>query len=155
MNWLSAAAGAILTALVGYGLHSLDVDRINAKHEKAMTAQAESLNKQCADQQAITERVSNDYQNKVADLGKRLDAARRLYSGNACLTVTGHAASGYDDAAAANKPAGQGAGRNSTIDINKYIDFAAEGEKYRLQLLACQSYVNLTDPRQKGQKQPK
>lgn len=154
MFWAGVAAGAIVVGLSGYGLHGLVVDRINAKHAAALTLQADSFNKQCDAQKAVTEKVSNEYQNKVADLGKRLDALRRLYGNNASLAITRNAAAGHDGGTGKDQPAGQG-NVAGTINITDFIDVAAEGEKYRLQLLACQSYVQLTDPRQTAGKRGK
>lgn len=154
IKWLFAGGGALATALIAYGLHSFDVNRIEANHAKALKAQAVALNDQCEKQKAITEKVSNDYQNKISDLNRRIADARRLHGHNACIAIKSNTSGRHDATASGGVASGQGAGGYS-IDINQYIDFASEGEKYRIQLLACQDFVRLTEPPKKGQKQPK
>lgn len=136
---LPMAAGAVLMALVSFGLHSCDVSRLETKHQKDLVAQNNALVSQCDKDKAVTKEVSHALQNDLSVLSGQLDNARRLYH-NACLSVTANSATGYDGAATSRKPAGAGAGR-SEIDINKYIDFLGEGERYRVQLKACQSFV--------------
>ena len=76
MNYLTIGATAILTALIAYGLHSFDVNRINAKHLKEMTRQNDALVAQCDHDKNITKRVSHDLQKNLSTLDRNLAAAR-------------------------------------------------------------------------------
>ena len=101
--------------------------------------------KQCAEAQAITEKVSHDYQNKIAYLNTRLAAARRLHVSE-CVAVSSQAASRHDGTSKSGKPLGSPAEGTRTRNLSAQflIELIGEGEKYRLQLLACQQFVNMT-----------
>lgn len=142
-NWKSLAAAGAAFAL-SLMLHKLDVHRIEANHASEIVKVKQAMSAECTKAQAITEKVSHDYQNKIAALNSRLAAAHRLHD-SACVAVTGIPSSGYDDAAKLRKPSGQAAeGAGATLSARYLIDLTGEGEKYRLQLLACQAFVSAT-----------
>lgn len=147
-NWKSVLA-CIATFGLCLMLHKLDVHRIEAKHAAEIVNVKKAMTEECTKAQAITEKVSHDYQNKIARLNSRLAAAHRLHD-SACTSVTGIPASRHDDAAKLGKPSGssaQGAGygeRTKDLSARYLIDLTGEGEKYRLQLLACQQFVTMT-----------
>lgn len=166
MNNILLYAVAIVTALIvstaGYGLHRLSVDGIEEKHRNELLKQAGVLHASCALAQSVTYGVSNEYQKDLTALSGQLDAlgVDGLHNHGACVAVTGLAASGYD-AAPTGKKSAAGNERGAapgTADSADLISIAAKGEKYRLQLKACQSYVRqsvalqLGRMPQKGQK---
>lgn len=154
MNWVSAALGAVMMAAVAFSLHTVDMYFVDKSHAKELSDTKIQLAAQCESQKAITEKVDNEYTQKISTLNGRLADARRLY-GNACLAVAGNAASGNDGATGTGKRSGQSIEGYRIIPVQTYIDYAAEGEKYRIQLLACQDFVRLTEPPKTGQKKPK
>lgn len=89
---------------------------------------------------ALTEKVSHEYQNQISALNARVADLRRLRP-DVCVAITGTAASGYVGPSAKDKPVGQGVTGHPRIDYYKLIDRLQEGEKYRLQLIECQSFV--------------
>ncbi len=128
---------------MGYGLHSFQINRLEAKHKTEIEAQRLVLTKSCEADKAITEKVDNGYQKNISSLHDRVADARRLLS-SCQLSIKGNAASGYDGDAKRKEPLGSGLGRDRQISSEKFIDLIAEGEKYRVQLLACQAFVNAT-----------
>ena len=141
-NWKSILAAAATFALC-LMLHKLDVTRIEAKHTAEIATVKAALAAECDKAQAITKGVSHAYQTKLADLNSRLSAAQRLYQ-HSCVAISGAAPAGHDAAPAGGKPAG----RNVAAD--RLIDIAGKGEKYRIQLISCQSFVSLSSGQQQG-----
>lgn len=112
-----------------------------AKHEmtvnkelRAQIQQAQSTISQMDSDIKTGEKIANDYQSKITSLN-RAAAARRVRS-SACIVPSGAAASGDHGSASAGKPVGQNGISTQFLD-----DYAAEAEKYRLQLIGCQDYV--------------
>lgn len=141
MKFLYAIITAVIVILSGYGLHTISINRLEAKHRAELTAKAA----QCDADKAITTEVSNVYQKNLADLDARrahaLDSLREC----APITVQGGSALRYDAGTAGKIVAGRGAGEPS-IPAWKYVNIASKGEKYRIQLKACQSFVLKTTP---------
>ncbi len=141
MNWISAAAGAVIMALIAYGLHSLDVNHINAKHKTELAAQAVNLNSQCAAAKAITTKVSNDLQNNLLALDNDSDALNSLFPRADCISTAGMVAgtiAGHD-ATPAGKKLAERIGR--TFEPSRVTAIVRKGEKYRVQLKACQMWA--------------
>jgi len=128
----------ILTALLSYGLHHIDVTRLKAKHELAVKAAVAAANAICEADKQLTTEVSNDYQNQVSNLNTQLARLKRLYNSAKCVPVT-RAPSGRDATASQGKPAGQ-----SGLSAEWIVDLAGDGEKYRQQLIACQDFITKT-----------
>lgn len=140
MNYLYAIITAVIVSLSAYGLHTLSVKHLEAEQLRAISA----LTAQCNAQKAITEKVSNDYQKNLSVLNAKLADAERVYGGS-CITILPNGSGRYDAAPGQKKPAGQSVGRiaaeGGTIEAGRFFTLIGEGEKYRLQLLACQSFV--------------
>lgn len=132
--WIAIPA-VLVTAFIAFGLHRLDVARIEARNVKAMDAQKAQLIAECEKAQQITEGVSHDYQEQLYALSRELDTLKRVHSHPECVPIA--------------KPS---AGCNGTTSTGKPIeahglrtdwlyDFAAEAERYRIQLIACQNFI--------------
>lgn len=134
-NWKSIAAAAAAFAL-SLMMHKLDVHRIEARHEKEIASVRIAMTDACNKVQETTRKVSNEYQKNLANLNARLAAARRLHD-NSCVAVAVSAAAGHDAAAAGAKSSGR------NVSSDRLIEIAGKGEKYRLQLLSCQQFINL------------
>lgn len=139
-NWLPLSGASLLTLAVCYGLHTISVGWIEAKHSKELTEQKTVLTAQCEAAKAITEEVSNDYQKELAARDASLADARRLLSQRCTAAVVGLPASGHHGSSGSDKPSGSN-DSGLRIDANEALDIAAEGEKYRLQLIGCQAFI--------------
>lgn len=129
---------SIITGALGFGLHKLDVARIEAKYTHKLEKQAKGLRQQCEREKAITTEVSRDYQKDIDRLNKRL-SARRLQRPAACVAVAAGTAGGRDGTARSATD-----GRTHGIDAQSLRDFSGDAETYRLRLIACQAFVDKT-----------
>lgn len=139
--WQPIAASAA-TAAVALGLHMIASGLAEIRHDKELKSQAVAFLQQCKDEKAITERVAHDFQNKISGLNARLADARRLYD-NACVNVIADTSGSSDGKAASREPSGSNVA-GIKIRAGNLIDLAGEGEKYRLQLISCQTFISDT-----------
>lgn len=145
LNWTTVkiiSGIALVAVLVTGGLYIriLRADLAAVKLERD-TAQATLA--ACQNDQKLTEGVSNDYQIKVRSLNRQLADLKRVRDNPRCTPVA-DPASGRDADTGAGKPAGQ-----DGIRADWLLDFAAEAEQYRLQLMSCQDFIKKTwDSRQ-------
>ena len=131
----------IASAVISFLAHTYydwRIDRLKLDHETALKAKEAEGVENCKKDQAITQGVSHDYQQKLDDLGRKLADAKRLYS-TRCIMPTARAASGRNEETGANLPAGSDA-----VAAESVIELAGEGEQYRLQLIACQRFITET-----------
>jgi len=139
-NALPMGLSALLTGLIAFGLHTLAVSWIEASYERKLTEQKTVLTEQCAASKAITKEVSDDYQKKLTDRDAALANARRLLNRKCAAPVVVNTTTGYNGSPVQGQPSGQD-DRALRADANDLIDIAAEGEKYRLQLIGCQTFI--------------
>lgn len=127
----------LITAALAFLLHNFDVNRIEAKQRQALLEQASQMQAQCDKEKSITKEVSRDYQNKTAALTRRLSELKRLRPSRCVpLLAAGTAAGRAPEAGAI--PAGQ----NGGVTSDALYDFAGDAEKYRLQLIGCQDFID-------------
>ena len=140
----SALITLLLTSATAYKIHSWRVDSLRLSWEKEtdkkLSSQKSALTDLCENQKSITEKVSNDYQKNISDLSRRLDAAHRLHD-NSCISVHGIAPRRHDGHSARREPSGSGASGDRRLSAARFIDLIGEGERYRLQLQACQAFI--------------
>lgn len=139
-NALPMGLSALLTALIAFGLHTLAVSWIEASYERKLTEQKTVLTEQCAASKAITKEVSDDYQKKLTARDASLSDARRLLNRKCAAPVVVSTPTGHNGSPVQGQPSGQD-DRALRADANDLIDIAAEGEKYRLQLIGCQTFI--------------
>ena len=137
MNVIRIALVVIITAVLMYGYHMIAYGIQERRHAGELKA----ISEQCEKAQTITSEVSNEYQQKLADRDRALAAARRMLNNSGNQSSS---SGGYNAATVEGKPTGQDAG-GLRADANDLIDLAAEGERYRLQLIGCQSFVRKLD----------
>lgn len=132
-NWRLVAYGAAFLAVFGSGWH---VRGIIAEHslESALSDQKASLIAQCDADKKITSEVSNDYQSKIQTLNNRIASLKRLRPAG-CVPISSPT-SGHNEAAG-NLDAG-----THGITAESLIEYGGDAEKYRLQLIGCQDFVN-------------
>jgi hypothetical protein len=121
-------AGAGVALVFAYLLHSVILSA-------SLSAQETELKAACRAAQNIPYEVSNEYQNDLADLNYRLSVLNRVRS---CVPISG-APCRCDETAK-----GQGYGRADGVNSVTLYDYAGDAERYRLQLIACQSFVKKT-----------
>lgn len=132
--WIVIPA-VLITAFVAFQLHKIDTARLEAKYQAALSAQEKQLNEACDKAQQINKEVSHDYQEQLSNLGRKLDTLKRVHANTQCVPITGTAA-GRDGAAKPDKLSGP-----NGIRAEWLYDTAAEADKYRLQLIACQDFI--------------
>lgn len=135
MNYVVGICCAVLTALVAFGVHKLDVVRLEDKQIKALAAQQKQLVAACDKAQKITEEVSHDYQEQLYALGRQLDHLKRVRTTSQCVPTTGGPA-GRDGTPTGGKLSGTHGVRTDWL-----YDYAAKAEQVRLQLIACQNFI--------------
>lgn len=143
-NW-KTILGVVATAALAYLLHTVDVDRLEAQQRQAVADQVNADTKSCNADKAITQGVSHDYETKITGLTAQLNDLQRVRP-NVCVTIAPHAAGGHDATTGTSKPANTHGG----VDSDALYALAAEGERYRLQLSACQDFITQTW-KEKGQ----
>lgn len=121
-------AGAGIAMVFAYLLH---IVVLSAR----LSAQETQLKAACRASQNISYEVSNEYQNNLDDLNARLSDLNRVRS---CVPISG--APCRCDASAK----GQGYGRADGVNSGTLYDYAGDAERYRLQLIACQSFIKKT-----------
>jgi hypothetical protein len=122
------------------------MERVELKNREAISKAITSANnaavKSCQDAQLITQEVSRDYQNAVADLRGKLADAKRLRP-NSCIEVySALAASRRNAASLAAKLPREDAGiaQKRGVNSDDLLDFAGDAEEARLRLIACQDF---------------
>ena len=126
----------ILTVGLGFFLHTVDVDRIEAQNRLELTAQKSADEQQCTKDKQITSEVSNGYQIKIAALNLRHAAdTKRLRVNKTCAIVA--ISSGGDHAAAGTN----GLPRSVGIEAGDIIDDAAACDRNTQQLISCQEFI--------------
>lgn len=136
--------GALLMAILAFGLHSCDVKRIDDMNKDALAKQVMQDQTQCDEQKKLTQEVSNDYEKKIAALNSRHAAdISKLRVNNTCAIVA-VPTSGYNASSGAN-----GLSRNVGIQAWDIIDSAAACDKNTEQLMACQAFIKKALPQKK------
>lgn len=136
LKYRQAILAGVLVSALAFGLHRLDVYRIEALHRQQLANQKAELDAQCAADKALTKEVSRDYQTRLASLADQLARARRVR--NTCVVPTTQPTDGRDAAPGAGEPVRPHVG----VPADALLDYAAEAERYRLQLLSCQEFIN-------------
>ena len=136
-NWKYAIIGILLSSVVflawvsrerGYAIESM----------KVTIAELTASKEQCAKDKKITEETSHEYQSYVAVANAKLKSLRMRHASTCIMPIT-RTTTRRNEPAGTTKPSGQ-----NGIVADALLDIAADGEKYRLQLKACQDFVNKT-----------
>lgn len=134
---LSAGAGAALAGLVMWALWSVNVATIKADYEAKLVRQAVAMREQFDKDVALSEGVSHEYQTKNAELARSLAKYKRMH-GDSCVPVT-PAPGRSDDTAAGGEPTGQ-----HGITVGPALEYGANCEQLRLQVIGLQDFINKT-----------
>ena len=141
---LWGAAGSVLAiTLMGlyiWGLHGrIDSLKADLKFVKGERNFAIEQYTQCLSDQRLTQEVSNAHEEKISHLNVQLRDAKRLLNNTPACVPVASAACQCDVPTPERKPSGQNGLRSEWL-----LDFAAEGEQYRLQLISCQDFIKKT-----------
>ena len=137
-NWKTILA-VVFTAALAYGLHALDVYRLEDQQRSEIAAQVKADNDQCSKDKAITKGVSDAYEKQISSLDSELNSIKRVRP-SACLIVQSSRSAKRNNAASGvAKPSQQ-----NGVDSDALYDFARDSEGYRIQLIACQSFIQQT-----------
>lgn len=140
ISYFQVIATAALTGLASYGLHSLDVDRLDKARTVAVQSQLDSDTKQCNADKAITQGVNHDLQSNLDAVRAELDRLNGLPEPK-CIAVAGPTkqtpvAAVHGQHAKPNGPGNNGLSRDW---LNGY---AAQCESIRQTLLSCTGFVD-------------
>ena len=139
LNYWQIGVTAVLTGLIAFGLHSLDVGYLNSANQAKLDAQQKALVLNCNAIQQQSVKVSHDFQTKLNNLTLERDALR--LRGNNQSSLPNIVSTARRDATSTGQGHASGNARDNRQEL---YDFAAKAEKYRLQLKSCQSFITLT-----------
>lgn len=125
LKYWQPIASAAIALVFAYLLHTVVLN-------SRLASQEADLRAACRKAQTLSYEVSNEYQANLANLANRLSGLSRVPR---CIPVS-NAPSGRDGA-----PEGQGYAGAHGVDSKDLYDFAFDAERYRLQLVACQSFI--------------
>lgn len=138
------ALSILMTSLIAYKVHDWRVDSLRLDWQKEIVAklqdQEKRLRAECAVEKAITQEASSEYQAKIADLSKRVATVKRMYNNAKCVQITADPASRHNASSIGGELARQSL-EGTRIPAGQLIDFLAEGERYRIQLMSCQGFI--------------
>ena len=140
---------AIIGATIAFcfWLHRLDMARVELAHREDISSAIAKTNdaavKSCQDAQLITQEVSREYQNAVADLRGKLADAKQLRPSSCIEVYSALTASRRNAAALAAKLPREDAGtvKKRGVNSDDLFDLAGDAEQDRLKLIACQKFV--------------
>lgn len=133
--------GLLLGYLVCFGLYKVKMMWIEADHVKELSAQHAAMTKRCSDEKAVTEGVDNALQDQLSSVRSQLAALKRMRKQASCVNITAQPTSSSNAGTSEGKlPGPNGKG----LERDWLLDFAAEAETTRQQLIGCQSFINQT-----------
>jgi hypothetical protein len=134
-NWRLCIGAVFITAFMF--LAWMNSERGNAIESMKITiAELAGDKEKCAKGKKLTEDTSHGYQQKLGRITTQLDAIK-LRQSSKCIMPVAVAPAGRISAAHGGKPT-----RQDGISIDAIFDIAGQGERYRIQLKACQDFVN-------------
>lgn len=136
MNWLIIGITAAVVSFIGYGLHSWDIDRLEAKHVKELNAQIEFDKQQCKAGKQITERTSSDFQKDIIS-----DADKLAYY-DSLPVIPAPVIVQPSSKTTGCVPATSRGEYDRPGSKTAWLNYAATAEHYRSQLKACQLFVD-------------
>jgi len=132
MNYIQIVITFVITSVVAFALHTLDVGAIKLHDQSELKSQQEALQKSCKDDKIVTSEVSHDFESNLSNLTAERSRLQQSTIASMPVTIT---SPGHDGTS--GKPGH--VAKNATS--NQLYDFATEAEHYRLQLKSCQSFV--------------
>lgn len=128
---------SIITALLAFFVHQGVMAVYNLKHQAEIAELTQKMREECQKDKTITNEVSSDYQNALGNINNQFYQLIGLQPFPSGLSIA-NATSRYNDKAQQPEYA------NKDARAAKFYTFAREAEQYRIQLTACQDFVNKT-----------
>lgn len=134
-NWKLILIGVILS-YAGIVTWVADERGKAIESMKITIAQFAKSQEQCVKDKKLTEDTSHDYQDRLKSVTARINALK-LHQPTKCVMPVTSTPTGRISAPRGTKPT-----RTNGVTTSALYDIAGKGEKYRLQLKACQDFVN-------------
>lgn len=133
---LPALGVAVIVILFGWKYHAWALERAEVRHQKELASYAEQLRAECARDKQITENVSREYQNTIANLSSRVAALKRVQPKTCVPVSTPEPSTGRDSA-----PGNAGLPKPYGVTTDALYDFAADAERVGLKFDACRNFI--------------
>lgn len=144
MKWVPIVITAVATFALAFLLHTVDVNRIEAKQIVALAAQSKTDKADCDKDKQTTMELDRGLQgNLIATSTDFNNLLLRSYATPLCVPIADAAAS-YVNAAPKRKLA-NGNGESVGLTRTFLLTYAAKVERYRQQLLTCQAYTKAVE----------
>jgi len=134
---LSAIGGGTLVFVIMWSIWSADAALTRIAHQEEVRATEARAVAVCEKDKLITQEANNAYLQKVNDLSRRLDAAKRVRKSE-CVPVARQARSGNATSGDTRLPV------TDAVPASDLLDFAADAERVAQQLDACQKFIDDT-----------
>lgn len=116
---------------LSYLLHTVDIDRIEAKQRIELAEQQAALNKQCDDQKKLTNETNDALQKDRDTIAAKLAASKRLQPTRCVVPTTG----------VANNTSGGGKHAGSYgVTSDALYEYSAECETYRSEVILLNNF---------------
>lgn len=139
MNNFAIIVAVVLTAGASYLFHYWDVTHIEAQNQIQVAAAAASATAECKKTENVTTEASHEYEAEINNLAGERNAVSVRANAPASGLSAPAVAAGY-----LNSSIQPGHVFADEIGRSFLYDYSAEAEKYRIQLKACQKFVNDT-----------
>lgn len=133
---LGAIPSALAVGALAWLLHTVDVDRIEARQRTALTEQATQLQEQCTADKKLTKEAEDGYQKRIAGLNSDINALK-LRKPHRCVPVTAKPSQRPHAASPEAKLSG-----GDGLQSEYLIEYAGRAEECRLKLIGLQGFVS-------------
>lgn len=136
VNWFWLAVGAVTASVGMWTFHTVSIRGHEAMWNAKYEEQRAELIGRCEENKHITEDNSREYENEMDVINSDLVALKRVRFGSASVPVPGATVVSVTEA-----PRNEHVKRNER-SAEKLLDFAAECERYRVQVVSLQSFID-------------
>ncbi len=131
LSWIQVGAGAIGAFIISYGLHDLDVSRLEYVHRTEMAKLQKDMVAACESQKKLTQEANDALQTTNEAIAAKLAAAKRLHPAH-CVAIAGNLAI---DSGGGPEHAGL-----HGISSDWLRDYAARCELYRSEVIVLNDF---------------
>lgn len=135
INWRIYAAGLAVIVLL-FAVNSVSNAYKQAALVPALQKQLQATIDACNKNNEITRKTSYAYQTELQNLNNKLANLKRVRP-NKCVVLTANTATGLNAATATTVNGGQ-----NGLSSDWLYDYSGEAERYRLQVIGLQSFIN-------------
>lgn len=135
LKWVQIGVGAAAGFALAWLIHLVILAGVNEDHRTAMAAQKDQLEKQCADDAAITKGKNDELQTNLDAVSRERDRLKRVQPARCIIPSSGKA-----DVAGVRQEHATGNGIGISSDWLR--DYAATCEQIRLSFQTCTGFVD-------------